>query len=410
MPYVKYNYQNISAEVSRESVVIKNKHLFVNTSQYRCYVYLLRDGIQIEKAMIYTDVPPLTEKMYPLPLQKHTLPGEYTIIVSFELREPTNWGAIGHEIAFGQYVYHIQKTVCPCTRPFTITEGTNNIGIRGDDFEILFSQLLGGITSYVYAGKEMIKAVPKPNFWRAPVDNDYGNNMPGRYAQWKIASMYLTHKTERENGMWDCPRLQVTRKENCAEISFVYHLPTVPASTCEVVYQVYGDGSVNVKMYYDPVPGLTDMPEFGMLFKLDADYEYLEWYGNGPQETYKDRKLGSKLGIYKNRIADNMARYIVPQECGNKTDVRYAKVMDLYGRGMIFSGDNMNFSALPYTPHEIENATHPFELPQAHYTVVRVALDQMGVAGDDSWGARTKPEHLIDVSKRVCFGFSFKGI
>ena len=91
-----------------------------------------------------------------------------------------------------------------------------------------------------------------------------------------------------------------------------------------------------------------------------------------------------------------MAKYLVPQECGNKTGVRWAKVTDRKGRGMLFKSDKMEFSALPYTPHEIQNAAHPFELPKVHYTVVRASMQQMGVGGDDSWGAKTHPEYLLE--------------
>ena len=161
---------------------------------------------------------------------------------------------------------------------------------------------------------------------------------------------------------------------------------------------------------YDPVAELGDMPEFGVMFKINADYENLEWYGNGPEETYADRKHGAKLGIYKNKVADNMAAYLVPQECGNKTEVRWAKVTDNRGRGLLFGGDRMNFSALPYTPHELENAAHPFELPPVHYTVIRASGAQMGVGGDDSWGAQTHPEYLLDVSGKMEFSFDMKGI
>ena len=105
-----------------------------------------------------------------------------------------------------------------------------------------------------------------------------------------------------------------------------------------------------------------------------------------------------------------MARYLVPQECGNKTEVRYAKVTDNRGRGLIFAGDRMSFSALPYTPHELENARHVYELPNVHYTVVRAALAQMGIGGDDSWGARPHAEYLIPGDKRLEFSFVFKGI
>ena len=279
---------------------------------------------------------------------------------------------------------------------------------------MLFSELNGGLVSYRYAGKELIEEIPKPNFWRAPVDNDCGSNMPGRYSQWKIASMYLTHKEagkarETMDGIkYENPA--VREEKDCAVITYFYRLQTTPAADCQVEYRVYGDGRIQTTLSYDPVKELGDMPEFGMIFKFNADYDRVEWYGNGPEETYEDRKEGAKLGIYRNKVKDNMAEYLVPQECGNKTGVRYGKITDMKGRGILFTGDAMNFSALPYTPHEMENAKHPYELPEVHYTVVRVSSQQMGVGGDDSWGALVHPEYLIDVSKKMEFTFTFRGI
>ena len=250
----------------------------------------------------------------------------------------------------------------------------------------------------------MLKNAPAPNFWRAPVDNDRGNHMPERCGQWKLASLYATN--------WGVqgPNPIVREEDNCVTITGRYKLPVSVEAECELSYKVYGDGTIETRLAMEPVKGLGDLPEFGVMFKLDADYENLEWYGNGPEETYADRSEGAKLGIYHNKVAENLSRYLVPQECGNKTQVRYAKITDAKGRGMIFAGDKMSFSALPWTPHEIENATHPMELPPIHYTVLRVALAQMGVGGDDSWGARVHDEYLIPLDKRLEFTFCFKGI
>jgi beta-galactosidase len=147
-----------------------------------------------------------------------------------------------------------------------------------------------------------------------------------------------------------------------------------------------------------------------MLFKFDADYENLEWFGLGPEETYIDRATGAKLGIYRNKVSDNLAGYLVPQECGNKTGVRYARLTDKFGRGILFEGDDMEFSALPFTPHELENASHGYELPKPHHTAVCVNLKQMGIAGDNSWGAQTHEEYLLPVDTTLRFKFSFRGI
>ena len=167
---------------------------------------------------------------------------------------------------------------------------------------------------------------------------------------------------------------------------------------------------IETTMSYTPVKELGDMPEFGMMFKLDADYDHVKWYGLGPEDTYEDRKRGGRLGVYECMAADSIAAYPVPQESGNRCDVRYLKVTDHKGRGMIFEGDLMSCSASPYTPHETEEAKHHYELPPVHYTVVRVAKQQMGVGGDDSWGAKTHPEYLIDISRDIEFSFRFKGV
>ena len=406
MQEVKFNYQNISVAFEEHSFTVVNKNLFADTSEYQCIVILQKNGTVVKKQKMDTNVAPLSSGSYEIPF---VIPedAEYAVTVSFVLREDTFWAKAGHEVAFGQKVYKKEVKFAVPEKPLQVVRGKVNIGVKGDDFDCLFSLLNGGLVSYRYAGKEMIEKIPMPNFWRAPVDNDNGSMAPGRYAQWKIASMYISH---RNGGMFDNVPTTVEETEHSVTITYTYYMPTTPAAKCQVAYTVFGDGTVETKLTYDPVEGLPDMPEFGMMFKLNADYDNVEWYGYGPEETYADRRHGAKLGIYKNKAADNMAKYLVPQECGNKVGVRYAKVTDYKGRGLLFSGDELSFSALPYTPHELENAAHPYELPQVHYTVVRVALAQMGVGGDDSWGAWVHPEYHIDVTKPLEFTFRFRGI
>ena len=414
MQEVKFNYQNISAEVSADSVKVINKNLFVNTNIFDCKVTVAKNGKVIRRASLATSVAPLSEKAYALPFAKEEKPGEYTVTVSFHLKEDKVWAEAGHEVAFGQYVYKVEEPKKVCPEEVKVIRSTHNIGVRGAHFEVLFSVLNGGLVSYKYAGKEMIEAIPKPNFWRAPTDNDCGNLMGMRYGQWKIASMYLSHKDFRKGpyGPSNIPEVEVNEKT--VKVTYTYLMPTTPLSECRLSYEVFGDGRVKTTLAYDPVKELGDMPEFGVIFKFNADYNRVEWYGLGEAETYSDRKKGAKLGIYSNKVADNIAKYMVPQECGAKEEVRWAKVTDRKGRGMLFEMDENNgpmmFSALPYTPHEMENAMHPYELPEVHYTVVRVAKDQMGIGGDDSWGARTHEEYLLKTDKKMEFSFVFKGL
>ena len=414
MQEVKFNYQNITAQVSEDSVKIINKNLFVNTDTFRCEVTLAKNGHVLRTETLDTAVEPLSQQTYRLPFGKQQRQGEYTVTVAFLLREKTLWAEAGHEVAFGQYVYQVEGTPEAPACGVELVRSLHNIGVRGENFEVLFSVLNGGLVSYKYAGREMIEAIPKPNFWRAPTDNDCGSLMQMRYAQWKIASMYASHKDYRKGMYGPANAPETTVHENSVEVAFTYILPTTPASECRLAYEVTGDGRVKTTLTYDPVKELGDMPEFGVLFKFNADYDHVQWYGLGPAETYADRKHGAKLGIYENLVTDNMARYLVPQECGNKEEVRWAKITDRKGRGMLFEMDKENgpmmFSALPYTPHEMENAMHPYELPAIHYTVVRAAKAQMGVGGDDSWGARTHPEYLLDTNGKMKFSFAFKGL
>lgn len=423
MQEVKFNYQNIQIRVEGDSFEVINKNLFTNTSKYQCIVTLALEGREIARATVVTEVEPLSSKVYKLPVFGYMTPwsdderwkavrgGEYVVTVSFVLLYDTIWAECGHEVAFGQGVYEIEAAggaddavnagipAIAESAMFVVADGTFNIGVRGMHFEALFDKGGKGLVSYVYAGRELIRAIPKPNFWRAPTDNDCGNQMPFRYAQWKTASLYQQIK----------PAI-VTKNDTDVTIRYCYTLPTTPESECYVTYKVTGDGTVNTTLEYTAPDGITDMPEFGMLFKFDADLENLTWYGYGPEDTYCDREKGGKLGIYHKKVEENLAEYLVPQECGNHTGVRSAGITDKKGRGITFTGKDLSVNVLPYTPHELENAMHVHELPPVYYTVARIALKQMGVAGDDSWGARTHDEYLLDATHKLVLSFNFKGI
>ena len=413
MQEVKFNYQNISVDFDSDYIfTVTNKNLFVNTSVFDAFAILLADGEEVYRTKLQVSVPPMERASYEVPVTlKNSMidvEKEYCIVVSFVLKENTIWEKAGYEIAFGQHMIKKPVSEYSCDKSVELVVGNGNILVRGENFKALFSRMNLGMVSYVYGGVEMLpNTIPLPNFWRTPTNNDSGNMMPQRYAQWKIASMYVT--TRQDQRFADTsPRVE--KNDNNIAITYTYFMPTTPQSSCEVTYRVFGDGTIETTLSYDPVKELGDMPEFGMMFKLDADYDTVKWYGLGPQETYADRQHGGKYGVYENKVADNIAEYLVPQESGNKCSVRYARVMDKKGRGMLFFGDELSFSALPYTPHELENAAHHFELPPVHYTVVRVAKKQMGVGGDDSWGSHTHPEYLLDASEKMEFTFCFRGI
>ena len=415
MQEVKYVYAPIGVTFSKDgkTVEVENRNLFINTEEYDAVFTLEQEGKLISsEAMEITAEPLTTEKVkvpFALPTDKTK---EYVLTLSFVLREDTMWAKAGHEVAYGQTVIGTYKTVPDTTEPLTVVEGWHNIGVRGNAFEVLFSRIHGGLVSYKYGGVQMFKTIPKPNFWRAMTENDVANLLPFRAGQWKTASMYSTIKypvpiAGRTDEVWGT-EYKISKKKDHVDVTYTYHLPVKPALDATLSYSVYPDGEIKTKLTLPPSDKVGELPEISVIFGMDADFDRLTWYGIGPEETYPDRKNG-KLGVYSNYVEENVARYLVPQECGNKEDVRYATVTDNKGRGLRFTCNGLGFSALPYTPHELDNATHPTELPLPHYTFIRVGR-QMGVGGDDTWGAKTHPEYMIDNSKELSIEFSFKGI
>ena len=153
--------------------------------------------------------------------------------------------------------------------------------------------------------------------------------------------------------------------------------------------------------------GLSDMPVFAMDFKMKKQYDKFTYYGMGPDENYIDRDNGARLGVYTSTANDNFTKYLKPQECGNRTGVRYVDVYEENGTGLNFTATKQPFemSVLPYNAYELDNAMHREELPESTYTWVRIAAKQMGVGGDDSWGAPVHQEFKISSEEAMTLEF-----
>ncbi|MHC1748128.1 MAG: glycoside hydrolase family 2 TIM barrel-domain containing protein [Cellulosilyticaceae bacterium] len=401
---VKYLYQNYTIEPTENLVKITNKSLFTNTLCYDCEWEIKKEGMPYEKGTLKADIEPGAQGVFELPLTKTQIQGEYTIIVSLKLKEDCLWATKGHEIAFGQYTYVKQdeKSIEETNKEsgmLKVEEGDWNIGVRGENFHIIFSKTVGALTSIKYGNKEFIKQPIRPNFWRAITDNDRGNDLAREAAQWKIASLYAKHTA-----------VSLKALNEKAIVTITYDLGTEPQATCQIAYSVDALGKIKVSMMY-PGSQLAAMPVYGISFKIPASYDCFAWYGNGPLETYCDRKQGAKLGIYDMKVVNNVSDYLRPQECGNKTAVRWASLTDNRGTGIKISAEiPFEMSALPYTCHELENACHHYELPPVHYTVINVNKVQMGIAGDDTWGAKTHPEYCIPADKPMNFSFDITPI
>ena len=227
-------------------------------------------------------------------------------------------------------------------------------------------------------------------------DNDRGCKHGFDRGQWLAAGLYQKMTSFR-----------VEEGENEASVIMEYLLPTVPQARQTVRYTVTGEGKVQVEATYHGQEGLPSMPAFGMAFKLKERYSNFSFYGLGPEENYIDRCDGAKLGIYQGTAAENLSRYLVPQECGNRMGIRWLSVADENGRGLKFCAEDVPFegSVLPYSAHELDCAMHREELPRPHYTWVRIMDCQMGVGGDDSWGAPVQRQFWLDsnVDRKLTF-------
>jgi beta-galactosidase len=397
---IKQLYSDFKITTYKDKVIIKNDSLFTNISEFDAKWKLLHNGVEIIKGtIIITNLPPLSEGEFELNIPNQVVSGEYTVEVTLNLKENTNWAMAGHEITFGQFIYNLEsEESLPIYNKLVCIEGEVNIGVKGEGFHLIFSKQYGSLISAKYGGQEFIKSVPRPNFWRAPVENDMGNSMPSRYGQWKLASLYLKASD-----------FKFTKYIDKVEVVYSYNLNTMPKSQCQVVYSVYGDGSFNVTVNYDGTAGLSEMPAFGMTLNIPSEFNNMKWYGMGPDENYTDRACGAKLGIFKTNTIKNLSKYIVPQECGNRIGVRWAEITKGNGNGLkISSKIPFEISALPHTIHEIENARHSYELPKSHCTVLNINKVQMGVGGDDTWGALVHDEYLIPSNEKISFNFKIE--
>ncbi|MBQ9031822.1 MAG: DUF4981 domain-containing protein [Parasporobacterium sp.] len=411
---VKACYQNIEAQISETRFRVINKSLFTNTDRYDCVISLYKEGILQREEIVETAVPAGESGWYTLPFGIPAEPGEYCVNAAFCLKEDQPWAQKGYEIAFSQKVFPMADSEPAASGPDLpeVIEGDYNLGIRGAQFELLFSRLYGGLVSYRYKGRELLAGQPRPNFWRAPTDNDRGNMGPFRSAQWKIASLYQDHKNVADLSAFarlENPAVRIAG--NKVEVLYTYYLPTIPAHSCVLRYLVDGNGTVEVSLEYEPPEKgtLPDFPEFSVQFKLDADYRRMEWYGCGPADCYCDRERGARLGIFRSDAAEQTANYLLPQESGNHTKVRWMEVTDEAGYGLRFDCGGKEVCVSPWSVHELEEAQHSCELPPVHFTYVRIGR-QMGIGGDDSWGAMTHEEFLLKSSTPRKVTFRFRGI
>ncbi|PAD76578.1 glycoside hydrolase family 2 TIM barrel-domain containing protein [Paenibacillus campinasensis] len=409
---VKKCYQSVrfdGSELPEGRLIMTNKYLFTDLAAFDFVWNVMANGEQVKAGRGSVQAAPgETVKVDVSNLLEIAAAGaagvEYIATFGLVLKDSTSWADKGHEIAFGQFVLPVvqqpEVNVISHGQPVQVERQENRLTVAGQAFTVVFDFRSGELISYISAGSELIAEPLRPNFWRALVDNDRGNHLEQRSGIWRTASL------ERR-------LLEFSYREAPAavEVTVRYALPTEPESISTLQYIVQGDGSMDVQMGLTPGEGLPEIPEVGLMFAMEHAFDHIEWYGKGPFENYSDRNSGAKIGRYAGLVKDQWAPYLRPQECGNKTEVRWAQVKSRSGAGLAIEGrSKFEFSALPYTPLEIEASDHAYKLRASDKTVIRVMAKQMGVGGDDSWGAKPHPEHILYANREYMLAFTLRPV
>jgi len=267
----------------------------------------------------------------------------------------------------------------------SVTRSSTALVVTGADFAYGFDPATGLLSSIRWKGAERLASPLRPDFWRAPNDNDRGSDMMTRLGIWRDAHRFLAVRSF----LSEAPSRGVVRVTLQADLTSV-------KSRYDVTYTIYGTGDLVVDVSFDPGEAkLPDLPRFGMRATLVPGFERLTWYGPGPEETYVDRR-DRPVGVYRTTVTDNYFRYSQPQETGNKVEVRWAAVTDGSGAGLLAIGQPLlGVNALHVPAEDMDQAGHHHEMPPRAETYLNLDWKQMGLGGDDSWGALPLPQYRI---------------
>ncbi|TDQ35442.1 glycoside hydrolase family 2 TIM barrel-domain containing protein [Aureibacillus halotolerans] len=406
---VKKCYQNVSIDavnLENGQFEVTNHFLFTSLADLTWTWTIEKNGDVLSKDTASFSVSPgetsTIELPYSLPVSAKA-DDDFQLTVSVSLPEDTSWAAKGHEIAFEQFQLTVKEEVVDATdyEGPQVSEDAQEVRLFGESFVATFDKKTGKLCSYQFEGNELLSEALVPHFWRAPIDNDLGNKLPERVATWKDAGAKA-----------ELIKFNVASGAGQAIlVETAYKVPTTSASRVDLVYTVHGDGTIHIQQSLRPGEGLPEIPAVGMSFAMAAEFSRLTWYGRGPHENYWDRATSAKIGKYSGRVFEQFVPYLRPQETGNKTDVQWATLINEDGVGLRIAGKPpVEFNALPYSNDEIEASSHPHKLPQSTKTAVRVNYKQMGVGGDDSWGAKTHPEFTLYADQSYVYQFSLQGI
>jgi beta-galactosidase len=397
---VKKVYQNIEFnnwELQNNLVQIKNKFFFTNLDEFNFNWEIIENGKVIQSGVV-TDLflSPQNFIVISIPFSNIDAKSgkEYFLNIHASLREKTSWADKDHVVASEQISFPIAELnrieLTGSAEKLNIEESPKTISVFNNNFNAAFSKDKGTIQNYVFGELNYFENESQPNFWRAPTDNDFGNNFQERCKIWESAGKKL--KVIKS----DILKLS----DNEYKINFEIELIEGNAKLF-TEYTINGDGSILVDNKFIPTENdLPELPRFGMNLNLKKEFDQVTWYGRGPHENYWDRKTSAFVGIYESTVNDLEEHYETPQENGNRTDNRWLIIENKSAAGIAFIGyPTIDFSASYFTPWDLtlnkRGEKHTYQLTKNNYISVNIDYKQTGVGGDDSWGARTHSKYTL---------------
>jgi beta-galactosidase len=408
---IKKLYQNVdfkAVDAEKGIIEIKNKFLFTNLNKYDLYWCQCSDKGVFREGVINIDVEPNERKIIDLELGKASKTECY---LNLELREKadTSWCKAGHIVAQQQFVVNeFENTYDELEEDeaLLVDDTYGSLKIISEDVVVRFERReRNQLYSIKVGDQELLSKPMRLNFWRALTDNDRGSRAGSRLGCWRDAG---DTPGIFNNTKWSIENYKILNDGKKVVVTSGATVCTQPESKAQVVYTITSQG-IEIDMQFFPDSSLPEIPEVSVLFELPADFENVTYLGAGPDENYIDRCNASQIGLYNTTVNDMFVDYLKPQECGNRTGVRYATIV---GDKKVFSlvaEPVMELNVCHYLPKEIENTWHKKDLPKYDKTVVRCIARQQGVGGYDSWGAHCndKYKNKTDKTYRLKFQIRF---
>ena len=398
MAQVKKVYQNIQVkpkDLAKGEIQITNWYDFTALNEIvECSWEISADNVSIAKGNLggLNLAPHETRTVeIPIPDIKAKPATEYFLNLSFKLKDSKWWAEKGYKIAWAQF--KLPVSVPAVVKPLDamgevkVSDNADAIRIHAGNSQWTIDKTTGWLNSWKHVNTELVKSPLHPHFWRAPIDNDRGFGMHEKLQIWRDA--HLTWKLSSIAVEQPLPQLAVVKASGILENT---------GSTCVLTYSFYGTGDLVVENEFAPGrDGLPKMPRLGMQMDLSTSLADISWFGPGPQETYCDRK-DLPVGLYSGPVEKQYCiDYSEPGETGNKVDVRWAALMGKGNIGLLIVGQPLlSVNALPFSTANLEGVKHPFEIQPCGDITLNIDLKQMGVGGDNSWGAWPHSEFQIE--------------